>query len=51
MRKTLTGNFTADGNAINVRRFMAEVVHFKIGDKARALQAQGIIEKVMLREC
>ena len=39
-----------DGNAINVQRFMSELVHFKTGDKARALSAQGIIEKFLSRE-
>ena len=39
-----------DGNAINVQRFMSELVHFKTGDKARALSAQGIVETFLSRE-
>jgi hypothetical protein len=38
-----------DGNAKNVRKFASEMTSFKTGDKAKALTAQDIIEKLLAK--
>ena len=38
-----------DGNAKNVQKFTSEMKSFKTGDRAKALAAQGIIEKLLAK--